>query len=109
MFGWFGPVAGKRLRLAKLQFDETASDLQSAASVEEIEARLTAAVAQASKAQKTAEAKLQQAQGLLQAEQRQLANWQSAIAVLPPARFSPMMPEPTTLASNTAVPKNSAQ
>ncbi|HAB63230.1 MAG TPA: helicase [Pseudomonas sp.] len=24
LFGWFGPVAGKRLRLAKLQFDETA-------------------------------------------------------------------------------------
>jgi len=83
LFGWFGPVAGKRLRLAKLQFDETASDLQRAASVGEIEARLTAAVAQASKAQKTAEAQLQQAQGLQQAEQRQLANWQGAIAVLP--------------------------
>ena len=83
LFGWFGPVAGKRLRLAKLQFDETASDLQSAASVGEIEARLTAAMAQASKAQKTAEAQLQQAQQLQLAEQRQLANWQSAIAVLP--------------------------
>ncbi len=83
LFGWFGPVAGKRLRLAKLQFDETASDLQSAASVGEIEARLTAAVAQASKAQKTAEAQLHQAQQLQLAEQRQLANWQSAIAVLP--------------------------
>ncbi|HAB63229.1 MAG TPA: hypothetical protein DCE49_03235 [Pseudomonas sp.] len=44
---------------------------------------MTAAVAQASKAQKTAEAQLQQAQGLQQAEQRQLANWQGAIAVLP--------------------------
>lgn len=78
LFGWFGPVAGKRLRLAKLQFD-----VQSAASVGEIEARLTAAMAQASKAQKTAEAQLQQAQQLQLAEQRQLANWQSAIAVLP--------------------------
>lgn len=83
LFGWFGPVAAKRLRLAKLQFDEAATDLQSASSVGDIEARLTAAVAQASKAQKTAEVQVQQAQELQQAEQRQLANWQSVIAVLP--------------------------
>lgn len=83
LFGWFGPVAGKRLRLAKLQFDEAATELQSASSLSEIEARLTAAVAQASKARKTAEAQLHQAQQLQIAEQRQLANWQSAVAVLP--------------------------
>ncbi|WP_394374764.1 AAA domain-containing protein [Stutzerimonas frequens] len=89
LFGWFGPVAGKRLRLAKLQFDESATELQAASSVAEIEARLTAAVAEASKAQSTAEAQLQQAQDALQNEQRQLATWQGAIAVLPHAGTRP--------------------
>jgi len=83
LFGWFGPVAGKRLRLAKLHLDEANTELNSAASVSEIETRLTTAVAQASKAQEVLEAQLQQARQLLQAEQRQVLNWQAVIAVLP--------------------------
>lgn len=85
LFGWLGPVAGKRLRLAKLHLDETDSELQNATNVNEIEDRLTAAVAQVSKARKVLEAQLQQARELLQAEQRQLLAWQAAIAALPMA------------------------
>tara|TARA_R110002051_G_scaffold90269_3_gene158994 strand:+ start:57171 stop:60677 length:3507 start_codon:yes stop_codon:yes gene_type:complete len=83
LFGWLGPVAAKRLRLAKLHLDEIDSELQDATSVGEIETRLTTTVAQASKTQKTLEAQLQQARERLQTEQRQLLNWQTAIAALP--------------------------
>lgn len=83
LFGWFGLVAGKRLRLAKLHLDEANTELQNAASVSEIETRLTASVAQASKTQEVIEAQLQQARQLLQTEQRQVLNWQAVIAILP--------------------------
>jgi hypothetical protein len=83
LFGWFGPVAGKRLRMAKLHLDENNIELQKAISVSEIETRLTASEAQASKAQKVLEAQLQQARQLLQGEERQVLNWQTALAALP--------------------------
>ncbi|MPQ69510.1 MULTISPECIES: AAA domain-containing protein [unclassified Pseudomonas] len=82
LFGWFGPIAGKRLRLAKLQLDETNIELQNAASVSEIETQLAAAAAQASMAQKVLEAQIQRARQLLQGEQRQVLNWQAVIAVM---------------------------
>lgn len=83
LLGWFSPVAAKRLRMAKLQCDENAPELQSAFSVGKIEAWLTATAAQASKTQKTAAAQLQQAQQIRETEQRQLSDWQRVIAVLP--------------------------
>lgn len=89
LFGWFGPVAAKRLRLAKLLFDDNLPALQGASRVEEIEARLTDAVAQAGKTQKTAEVQLQQAQQIREAEQRQLSHWQRVIAPLPDAAGKP--------------------
>lgn len=89
LFSWFGPVACKRLRLAKLSLDENDTEVQNAVSVSDIEARLTAAVSAASKAYKVMQTKLQQAQQLLSVEQRCVLNWQTAIAVLPNASGKP--------------------
>lgn len=79
LFGWLGPVAAKRLRLAKLQFDETDTNVQCATSIEGIETLLAARVLELSKDEAHLAQQFQQAENLLRAEER----WRSAIAVLP--------------------------
>ncbi|MFP6801356.1 MAG: AAA domain-containing protein [Pseudomonas sp.] len=83
LLGWFGPVADKRLRLAKLHVDEADSELQNTTSITALETLLVVAMANASKAHKLLETELGNAQQLLQAKQRQELNWQAVIAVLP--------------------------
>lgn len=78
LLGWLGPVAAKRLRLAKLQFDEADVEVQYATGVEDIEALLAARVRDASEGEARLAQQLQQAENLLRAEGR----WRSAIAVL---------------------------
>ena len=85
LFSWFGPVAAKRLRLAKLRVDEADTALQAAADVSSIERQLTAVVALAAQALKPLETQLAQVRELMQSVQREVSNWQTVIAVLPKA------------------------
>lgn len=89
LFGWIGPVAAKRLRLAKLHLDEIAPELRDVTSVSDIETLLTASVTHESELEKTLEAKLNQARKLVQAERHQVLNWQDKISVLPIPDESP--------------------
>lgn len=82
LFGWLGPVAAKRLRLAKLHLGEIEPVLQSAASVSEIEAHLTAADTSAREVLANCEEQLRHGVQLLEAEQRAIAAWHAAIVVL---------------------------
>lgn len=83
LFGWFGPIASKRLRLAKLQLEDANIELDSALTVSDIETRLTSAVVDVTQANTALVAQLHEIRHLLQDEQRQVMNWQAVIGVLP--------------------------
>ncbi|AZE67423.1 AAA domain-containing protein [Pseudomonas synxantha] len=89
LFGWFGPIAAKRLRLAKLHVDEADTELQSAVDVHDMERRLTAAVSHAAQSLSTLQAQRERVDELLRGEQRELLNWQAVIGVLPGATGKP--------------------
>nr|BFD40970.1 AAA domain-containing protein [Pseudomonas sp. FFPRI_1] len=89
LFSWIGPVATKRLRLAKLHLDEADPALQGAVSIAEVEAHLAAAEASACKSLAEREAHLRQGLQLLKDEQRTVAIWQAAISVLAKAGEKP--------------------
>ncbi|AZF48111.1 MULTISPECIES: AAA domain-containing protein [unclassified Pseudomonas] len=89
LFGWFGPIAAKRLRLAKLHIDETDAQLQSANDVHEIERLLTAAVAHTAQSLKILETQRERVEHLRRDEQRELLNWQAVIGRLPNAVGKP--------------------
>lgn len=89
LFGWFGPIAAKRLRLAKLHIDEADAQLQDATDVHDIERRLTAAVAHHAQSLKTLETQRERVEQLLRDEQRELSNWQAVIGRLPQAAGKP--------------------
>ncbi|UQS16366.1 AAA domain-containing protein [Pseudomonas sp. HS6] len=82
LFGWFGPIASKRLRLAKLQLEDAGIEVDSVRTVSEIETRLASAVAEANQANAAIVARLHEMQLLLASEQREVMNWQSVISVL---------------------------
>ncbi|UMZ14629.1 hypothetical protein I9018_13435 [Pseudomonas sp. MPFS] len=89
LFNWIGPVAAKRLRLAKLQLAETDPLLQGATSIAEIENYLTSAEAVALATLAERETRLRLGQQLLATEQRELATWRVKIAVLAQASEKP--------------------
>jgi hypothetical protein len=84
LFGWLGPVAGKRLRLAKLHLDELDDrHVQDARSVGDIEQHLAKAVAYEVQHLRTLDEQLQQARQLLQTERERVHVWQATLAPLP--------------------------
>lgn len=83
LFGWIGPIASKRLRLAKLQLEDACIEVESARTVSEIESRLASSVTDAEQACATIMARLHEVQKLLASEQREVMNWQAVIGVLP--------------------------
>jgi hypothetical protein len=91
LFAWLAPVAGKRLRLAKLHLEESGADssLQAATSVSDIENRLEAGLAQARAAVRDLAAQVQAAEHLLQAEQQRLQAWADCLAAMPPLAERP--------------------
>ncbi|MDQ2151380.1 AAA domain-containing protein [Alcaligenaceae bacterium C4P045] len=82
-FNWFGPIAAKRLRLAKLQVDEASADVQQVISVCDIETTLAAIVTQASTAFQQQQALLREAEHLANEEKLRLTQWKTTTAVLP--------------------------
>ncbi|AFC86323.1 AAA domain-containing protein [Frateuria aurantia] len=83
LLSWLPPVADKRLRLARLQFDVDQPGLQAADSLEAMEAALAGAVTKAEAAHHSALTRLEQARQWLLQRQERLTRWGQAIAVLP--------------------------
>lgn len=83
LFGWFGPVAEKRLRRARQQLDPEQTELLALTRIEAIEDALEGAVIEAEKAHQSLAGQLQRAHALEQTLADRLQQWRQAIQVLP--------------------------